>query len=213
MNNSNKRSPLVLIAFIFILFMFALGILHTTGDLSYVSFLGVVSTPSPTPSPSPSPTPRPTPMPFTSGYVRSSSVNLRREPDTESSKLGNYKRGTVIKIYDKVGEWYKVSVDGINGYMYADYISTGTPPVIRTTPKPTKRPSSTKTSALVYRSSSSSSRKDPVAEEPIGYTVYITRTGEKYHRSGCRYLSRSKIAIDRDEAISRGYTACKVCRP
>jgi hypothetical protein len=29
-------------------------------------------------------------------------------------------------------------------------------------------------------------------EDPVKITVYITRTGEKYHRDGCRYLSRSK---------------------
>ena len=43
--------------------------------------------------------------------------------------------------------------------------------------------------------------------------VYITRTGERYHRGSCRYLSQSKIPIERQEAIARGYTPCKVCRP
>lgn len=43
--------------------------------------------------------------------------------------------------------------------------------------------------------------------------VYITRTGEKYHRAGCRYLSQSQIPIERQEAIRRGYTPCSVCRP
>ena len=46
-----------------------------------------------------------------------------------------------------------------------------------------------------------------------GGTVYITRTGAKYHRSGCRYLRQSKIAISKSSAQSQGYTACKVCRP
>lgn len=45
------------------------------------------------------------------------------------------------------------------------------------------------------------------------YTVYITRTGHKYHRSGCRYLSRSKITISLSTAISEGYTPCSVCCP
>lgn len=45
------------------------------------------------------------------------------------------------------------------------------------------------------------------------YTVYITRTGSKYHRDGCRYLSRSKIAITKSDAISEGYTPCSVCNP
>jgi hypothetical protein len=44
-------------------------------------------------------------------------------------------------------------------------------------------------------------------------TVYITRTGEKYHRSGCRYLSSSKIAISLADAKARGYTPCSVCDP
>jgi len=43
--------------------------------------------------------------------------------------------------------------------------------------------------------------------------VYITRTGEKYHQSGCRYLSKSKIEISKKEAVKNGYTACKVCKP
>lgn len=44
-------------------------------------------------------------------------------------------------------------------------------------------------------------------------TVYITDTGSKYHRDGCRYLSRSKHAISLSDAQSRGYDACSVCRP
>jgi len=43
--------------------------------------------------------------------------------------------------------------------------------------------------------------------------VYITKTGEKYHRSGCRYLSRSKIAIELGDAKSQGYAPCSVCDP
>jgi hypothetical protein len=43
--------------------------------------------------------------------------------------------------------------------------------------------------------------------------VYITNTGKKYHRAGCRYLSKSQIAISRSDAHARGYGACSVCRP
>ena len=43
--------------------------------------------------------------------------------------------------------------------------------------------------------------------------VYVTKTGEKYHRSSCRYLSRSKIKTTLGEAKRRGYTPCKVCKP
>ena len=44
-------------------------------------------------------------------------------------------------------------------------------------------------------------------------TVYITKTGQKYHADGCRYLSRSKYSVDLKEAIERGYEACSVCKP
>lgn len=44
-------------------------------------------------------------------------------------------------------------------------------------------------------------------------TVYITNTGAKYHKEGCRYLSKSKVAINLSDAISQGYGACKVCKP
>jgi len=43
--------------------------------------------------------------------------------------------------------------------------------------------------------------------------VYITKTGTKYHRDGCRYLSKSKIPIKKSDAIKRGYTACSICNP
>ncbi len=44
-------------------------------------------------------------------------------------------------------------------------------------------------------------------------TVYITRTGSKYHRASCSYLRKSKTAITREEAIVRGYEPCKRCKP
>lgn len=46
-----------------------------------------------------------------------------------------------------------------------------------------------------------------------GSTVYITRTGAKFHRGSCRYLRESKIKISRSKAIAQGYEPCKVCRP
>jgi hypothetical protein len=44
-------------------------------------------------------------------------------------------------------------------------------------------------------------------------TVYITKTGSKYHRDNCRYLSKSKFATDLKEAKAHGYTPCSVCKP
>ena len=54
-------------------------------------------------------------------------------------------------------------------------------------------------------------KKSTASNENV--TVYITRTGAKYHSSGCRYLSRSSIPISLKDAVARGYTPCSVCSP
>ena len=51
---------------------------------------------------------------------------------------------------------------------------------------------------------------DTVAsDDPI---VYVTRTGKKYHRDGCRYLRKSKISMKLSEAQKR-FGPCSVCWP
>lgn len=58
---------------------------------------------------------------------------------------------------------------------------------------------------------SSTNRTTQSSNTNIGETVYITKTGSKYHRAGCRYLRKSQIEISLSEAKNEGYTACSVC--
>jgi len=44
-------------------------------------------------------------------------------------------------------------------------------------------------------------------------TVYITKTGTKYHKATCKYLSKSSISISLTDALAQGYTECSVCKP
>lgn len=46
-----------------------------------------------------------------------------------------------------------------------------------------------------------------------GPTVYITKTGAKYHSGTCRCLSKSKIPISLKDAKKRGYDPCGICKP
>lgn len=71
------------------------------------------------------------------------------------------------------------------------------------TEKKTAEPQSSKTTSAVTASSKS------VASS----AVYITATGSKFHRDGCGSLSKSKIKIDRNEALEKGYEPCKRCNP
>ena len=44
-------------------------------------------------------------------------------------------------------------------------------------------------------------------------TVYVTKTGKKYHVDGCSSLSKSKIPMSLKEAKKEGYTPCEKCNP
>lgn len=48
--------------------------------------------------------------------------------------------------------------------------------------------------------------------QPQTQIVYVTRTGSKYHRGYCRYLSKSKIPMSLEQAARR-YNPCSVCKP
>lgn len=43
-------------------------------------------------------------------------------------------------------------------------------------------------------------------------TVYVTRTGKKYHRAGCTSLRSSSIAMPLKDAAAK-YQPCKICHP
>lgn len=71
--------------------------------------------------------------------------------------------------------------------------------------------SSTSSGTSSSSPSSGSTPKQTASNTSSSRTVYITKTGDKYHASGCRYLKKSKIAIDLADAKAQGYTACSVC--
>lgn len=85
------------------------------------------------------------------------------------------------------------------------------------TPEPTPTPTPTPTSTPVHTPSPTPApppptpAPTPVPEQKVEVTVYITKTGEKYHRAGCQYLRKSQIPISLDDAQAMGYTACSRC--
>lgn len=52
---------------------------------------------------------------------------------------------------------------------------------------------------------------ESVSAEAQERTVYITKTGTKYHNASCRHLKKSKIEISLSDAVARGYEPCKTC--
>ena len=47
----------------------------------------------------------------------------------------------------------------------------------------------------------------------LSQTVYITKTGKKYHKEKCSYLRSSSIPTELSEALNRGLGACSICNP
>lgn len=63
------------------------------------------------------------------------------------------------------------------------------------------------------KASASSSTAATTSTAPGDTTVYVTKTGKKYHNDGCSSLSKSKIAVTLDDAKAQGYTPCSKCNP
>jgi len=133
--------------------------------------------------------------------------NSYGHPATETTeKLDNV--GAIVYRTDQDGtivftsDGSNISVDKTPAKTVA--AAATTPPVIVATPPPTPQPTTAATPAPT----------DPPPQiEEKEVTVYITKTGEKYHSDGCQYLSKSKIAISLDDAKAEGYTPCSKCNP
>jgi hypothetical protein len=44
-------------------------------------------------------------------------------------------------------------------------------------------------------------------------TVYITKSGQKYHSANCRHIRNSGNPISLSKAQDQGYTPCSLCQP
>jgi hypothetical protein len=95
----------------------------------------------------------------------------------------------------------------------AALLSTPTAAAAPTTPAPTRAPTrAPATPSPTPTTPPSVYAPEPAEEDEDEITVYVTRTGAKYHRGSCRYLSRSKIPMPLAEA-RLGYDPCSVCDP
>lgn len=71
------------------------------------------------------------------------------------------------------------------------------------------------TPPIVVKTAEQPTVEQPVTEQPTAedIIVYVTNSGTKYHRSGCRHLNDSKYETTLTKALSQGYTACGTCNP
>ena len=58
-----------------------------------------------------------------SGVINGSYVRMRSGPSTSYSILGSYNQGTSMTVTGASGDWYKVSYNGAEGYVYKTYLT------------------------------------------------------------------------------------------
>lgn len=59
------------------------------------------------------------------GVINGTYVRLRSGPSTSHAILGTYQPGTTMTVTGEDGDWYKVSYDGQDGYVYKTYLTIG----------------------------------------------------------------------------------------
>ena len=59
------------------------------------------------------------------GTIQGICVRMRSGPSTSYSILGTYDTGTKMTVNGEDGDWYKVSCDGTDGYVYKTYLNLG----------------------------------------------------------------------------------------
>lgn len=80
---------------------------------------------------------------------------------------------------------------------------------VQTPPQQTYQPPST---VEIDPYASNAPRQESAPQQQVEYTVYVTATGSKFHRGGCRYLRRSSYPMSYSQASS-SYSPCSVCSP
>ena len=56
------------------------------------------------------------------GVVTEITVNMRKEPSTDSKRIMYVTQDYKVEVLEKVGEWYKIKYNGVTGYVFAKYV-------------------------------------------------------------------------------------------
>jgi len=64
----------------------------------------------------------------------------------------------------------------------------------------------------LFSSKTDSPKKESSSSHNENVTVYVTRTGTKYHTASCRYAKKASPMALKD-AVARGLSPCSICKP
>lgn len=153
-------------------------------------------------------------------YVNASSLNLRALPSPSGTVLVAVPAASRVEVLEAGGDWHRVRVQGLVGYLSAAYLVDRQEEVALASAQ-ARTASSQSASAAATGGSTGSTDSSPTARPAVttkgkSGSVYYCASGNtvKYHRSsGCRGLSRCGASIDPIPlSEARQYMdPCKIC--
>ena len=167
-------------------------------------------------------------------------VNLREQPNTNSSSLGKLSVGEEVMVYETTSNgWSKVSYNGSDGYVKSEYLSDTVQ--VSEVPKNdvTRSTNNTETNdggasedtnrtigseANAIEANSGTGKGNPNAFDsyvptgaPAGSSIIVNAKNGKIHDSGCRKLPNEENRIyfnSLQDALNAGYSdGCGICNP
>ncbi len=127
-----------------------------------------------------------TDLSFTKGYINESSVNVRKEPTTDSEIVTILILNTGVTISAQTDEWYKVTYGDYTGYIYKPLISET--PTVSNRGNETREPQATEEETPVVENNQTTSNpsKNEEVEKPT--VPSTTSAGEKIVSFAKQYL-------------------------
>lgn len=184
----------------------------------FKQYVDITGTPAPTTAPQASPIPTAPPIisapaAIGTGVLTTSSVNFRTGPSTSASILGKFDKGDAVSIYAQQGEWLHVSIQGVYGYVHADYVrvqSAAPAPTANPVPSATPAPQTLQsgmlsTSNVNLRSGPSTSYSSLGKLSKNTPVRILAQSGDWYHvQTGGRegYVYAQYIRLNENAAAS-----------
>lgn len=150
-------------------------------------------------------------------------LELVRQGFGRATASGDTVHGPLLRAYEERARTAKRGIWGLDGGLAAVEPASAAGPTSQPAPTPGDGPAP----RAARQGASPQPRVKPAAGKGDGpgkgdgdtptadadTTVYVTRTGQKYHRAGCPHLRGGGTPLTLREAKARGLTPCSRCKP
>lgn len=150
--------------------------------------------------------------------VNATNVNVRSQANTTSKSYGKVSKGTMLKRSEERPDgWSCIDYAGKKAYIKSEFLTTYSSGVASAPITSATDASSlgAATSTAATTASAAAVASVPVIDKSqpssSGGTVWVSRTGSKYHRSSSCSNMKSPTPMSESEAINAGYEPCKKC--